>query len=46
MDSVVVNEIANIGLTLLGLGVGWMIIMWLDKNVFNKGRYPTKKDKK
>ena len=33
-------------LTAAGLGVGWMIIMWLDKNVFNKGRYPTKKDKK
>ena len=46
MDSIVVNEIANIGLTLLGLGVGWTIVLWLDKNVFNKGRYPKKKDKK
>ena len=45
MDSIVVSEIANIGLTLLGLGVGWVIVMWLDKNVFNKNRY-NKKDKK
>tara|TARA_Y100000593_G_scaffold58994_1_gene109414 strand:- start:1911 stop:2051 length:141 start_codon:yes stop_codon:yes gene_type:complete len=44
MDSIVVNEIANIGLTLLGLGVGWFIVLWLDKNVFNKNRYK-KKDK-
>ena len=33
-------------LTAVSLGIGWMIIMWLDKNVFNKGRYPRKKDKK
>ena len=46
MDSIVVNEIANIGLTLLGLGIGWAIVLWLDKNIFNKGRYPKKKDKK
>ena len=45
MDTTVVNEMANIGLTLLGLAVGWVIIIWLDKNVFNKGRY-NKKDKK
>ena len=45
MDTIVVNEIANIGLTLLGLGVGWAIILWLDINVFNKDRY-NKKDKK
>ena len=36
--NIVVNEIANIGLTILGLGVGWFIVLWLDKNVFNKGR--------
>jgi len=46
MDSIVVNEIANIGLTLLVLGVGWAAVMWLDRNVFNKNRYPRKKDKK
>ena len=33
-------------LTVVGLGVAWMVIMWLDRNVFNKGRYPQKKDKK
>ena len=43
MDSIVVNEIANIGLTLLGLGVGWAIILWLDRNVFNKNRYKNRK---
>ena len=43
MDSIVVSEIANIGLTILGLFVGWLGIMWLDKNVFNKGRYKNKK---
>ena len=26
-------------LTLLGIGVGWFVITWLDRNVFNKGRY-------
>ena len=41
---IVVKEIANIGLTLLGLGVGWAIVLWLDTNVFNKNRY-NKKDK-
>ena len=40
---IVVNEIANIGLTLLVLGVGWAIVLWLDKNVFNKDRYKDKK---
>ena len=48
MDTTVVNEIANIGLTLLMLGVGWAAVLWLDKNVFNKNRYNKfkKKDKK
>ena len=46
MDTTVVNELANIGLTLLVLVGGWLGIMWLDRNVFNKGRYPRKKDKK
>ena len=43
---IVVSEIANIGLTLLVLFVGWLGVMWLDRNVFNKDRYPRKKDKK
>ena len=42
---IVVSEMANIGLTLLGLGVGWGIVLWLDRNVFNKNRY-NNKDKK
>ena len=46
MDTIVVNELANIGLTLLVLFCGWLGVMWLDKNVFNKNRYPRKKDKK
>ena len=43
MDTLVVSELANIGLTLLGLFVGWLIIMWLDRNVFNKDRYKNRK---
>ena len=39
MDTIVVNELVNIGLTLLVLFVGWLGVMWLDRNVFNKGRY-------
>ena len=42
----VVNEMANIGLTILILVGGWAAIYWLDRNIFNKGRYPRKKDKK
>ena len=46
MDTVVVNEMVNIGLTILCLVLGWMGVIWLDKNVFNKNRYPKKKVKK
>ena len=46
MDTIVVNELTNIGLTILCLVLGWMGVIWLDKNVFNKNRYPKKKDKK
>ena len=45
MDTAVVNELANIGLTILILVGGWLGVLWLDKNVFNKNRY-NKKDKK
>ena len=41
----VVTSMSDIGLTLLGIAIAWFIIMWLDRNVFNKGRY-NKKDKK
>ena len=40
---IVVSEIANIGLTLLVLFVGWLGVMWLDRNVFNKDRYKNRK---
>ena len=39
MDSVLINELTNIGLTILVLVVGWIVIVWIDKNVFNKDRY-------
>ena len=35
----VVLSISDIGLTILGAVVAWVVIMWLDKNVFNKDRY-------
>ena len=25
--------------TLIGIGLGWAIVIWLDRNVFNKNRY-------
>ena len=43
MDTAVVNELANIGITLLILVVGWLGVLWLDRNVFNKDRYKDKK---
>ena len=41
-------SVSDIGLTILGIAIAWFGIMWLDKNVFNKGRYDrfNKKDKK
>ena len=36
--SVLTNELANVGLTILCVVVGVMIVNWLDKNVFNKNR--------
>ena len=48
IDTMVVTELANIGLTILALVIGWITIMWLDKNVFNRDRYNrfNEKDKK
>ena len=40
----VVTSVSHIGLTLLGLAMGWIVIMWLDKNVFNKDRYKRRND--
>ena len=36
--SVLTNELANVGLTILCVVVGVMIVNWLDRNVFNKTR--------
>ena len=33
------TELSNVGLTILSVVVGVLIVNWLDKNVFNKGRY-------
>jgi len=41
----IVTGFSEIGLTLLGLGIGWFIILWLDKNVFNRGRYNKRRKK-
>ena len=37
MDSII-NEIANVGLTILCVVVGVILVNWLDRNVFNKNR--------
>ena len=34
----IVNEISNVGLTILCIVVGTIAVRWLDRNVFNKGR--------
>ena len=39
----IVKEISNVGLTLLFVAAGFIIINWLDKNIFNKDRYRRKK---
>ena len=36
--NVLVNEFANVGLTILCVVVGVIIVNWLDRNVFNKRR--------
>ena len=36
--NVLVNEFANVGLTILSVVVGVLIVNWLDRNVFNKTR--------
>ena len=36
--SVLVNEFANVGLTILCVVVGVLLVNWLDRNVFNKTR--------
>ena len=41
---VLTNELANVGLTILCVGVGVMIVNWLDRNVFNKNKWRNKND--
>ena len=38
MESIV-QEISNVGFTLLCVVFGIIVVRWLDRNVFNKGRY-------
>ena len=33
-----VQQFANVGLTILSVVVGVLIVNWLDRNVFNKNR--------
>ena len=40
--SVLTNELANVGLTILSVIVGVMIVNWLDRNVFNKNKWRDK----
>ncbi len=40
------NELVNLILTIVGLIIGWLVILWLDRNVFNKNRYYNKRRKK
>ena len=39
---VLVQEFANVGLTLLCFVVGVLVVNWLDRKVFNKNRYKDK----
>ena len=36
---ILVMELANVGLMILSVVIGVLIVQWLDRNVFNKGRY-------
>ena len=36
---ILVMELANVGLMIFSVVVGVIIVNWLDRNVFNKGRY-------
>ncbi len=40
--NVLVNEFANVGLTILCVVVGVLIVNWLDRNVFNKNKWRNK----
>ena len=36
--SVLTNELANVGITILCVVIGVLLVNWLDRNVFNKKR--------
>ena len=38
MVNQIIQEISNVGLTILCVIVGIVIINWLDRNIFNKNR--------
>ena len=42
--NVLVNEFANVGLTILCVVVGVMIVNWLDRNVFYKNKWRNDND--
>ena len=42
--NVLVNEFANVGLTILCVVVGVLIVNWLDRNVFNKNKWRNDND--
>ena len=42
--NVLVNEFANVGLTILCVVVGVIIVNWLDRNVFNKNKWRNDND--
>ena len=42
--SILVNEFANVGLTILSVVVGVLIVNWLDRNVFNKNKWRNDND--
>ena len=42
--SVLVNEFANVGLTILCVVAGVIIVNWLDRNVFNKNKWRNDND--
>ena len=41
---VLMNELSNVGLTILSVVVGVLIVNWLDRNVFNKNKWRNKND--
>ena len=41
---VIMNELANVGLTILCVVVGVLIVNWLDRNVFNKNKWSNEND--